>query len=427
MLTKIKPVWWLCIGLITIALAHMSIHCAEVGWIAYTPFLVYLRLNEGIKSRMIFILFLVVAWSLCIVKIVSPPMPLAMVFLFSIPISLFHLPAFLIWDRFKQHPWSALLFPTVLTLMEWIQYTFTPFASWGVAAYSQAGNITTIQSVSLFGIAGLSFILYWSQISIAELITGKKYTLLTFQLPVFIIAFLFLFGSIRFDLSKSRGVDTATVAAVGTDSEVSGFPLPSKEANELIKKKLFERTAQAANSDAALIVWNEASTFILPADEKEWTDSLAALSGRLGVYLVASYVVPLSESPMKYENKYMFFNSEGQLLKTYNKHQPVPGEPAEKGKEALQVFNMGNSKVGAVICYDYDFPYLAKAYGTLNADIIADPSSDWRGIDPLHSQMAAFRAVEQGHSILRSTRFGLSAAITPFAFFLRFPPAEFLF
>jgi len=28
--------------------------------------------------------------------------------------------------------------------------------------------------------------------------------------------------------------------------------------------------------------------------------------------------------------------------------------------------------------------------------------------------MAAFRAVEQGHSILRSTRFGLSAAINPF-------------
>jgi apolipoprotein N-acyltransferase len=28
--------------------------------------------------------------------------------------------------------------------------------------------------------------------------------------------------------------------------------------------------------------------------------------------------------------------------------------------------------------------------------------------------MAAFRAVEQGHSVLRSTRFGLSAAITPY-------------
>jgi len=38
-------------------------------------------------------------------------------------------------------------------------------------------------------------------------------------------------------------------------------------------------------------------------------------------------------------------------------------------------------------------------------------SSDWRGIDPLHSKMASYRAIEQGHSIIRSTRFGLSAAI----------------
>jgi apolipoprotein N-acyltransferase len=29
--------------------------------------------------------------------------------------------------------------------------------------------------------------------------------------------------------------------------------------------------------------------------------------------------------------------------------------------------------------------------------------------------MAAFRAIEQGHSLLRSTRFGLSAAITPYS------------
>ena len=75
---------------------------------------------------------------------------------------------------------------------------------------------------------------------------------------------------------------------------------------------------------------------------------------------------------------------------------------------------MEGTNLGGAICYDYDFPYLAKEYGNINADIVAVPSSDWRGIDPLHSRMAAFRAVEQGHSVLRSTRFGLSAAINPF-------------
>jgi apolipoprotein N-acyltransferase len=74
----------------------------------------------------------------------------------------------------------------------------------------------------------------------------------------------------------------------------------------------------------------------------------------------------------------------------------------------------GGTIIGAAICYDYDFPYLAKGYGELEADMVILPSSDWRGIDPLHTKMAAFRAVEQGHSVLRSTRFGLSAAITPY-------------
>jgi len=113
----------------------------------------------------------------------------------------------------------------------------------------------------------------------------------------------------------------------------------------------------------------------------------------------------------------LFYDSTGTLLFTYNKHQPVPGEPAIKGTEPLQVFKIAGVKTGGVICYDYDFPYLAKGFGLLNADLVADPSSDWRGIDPIHSRMAAFRAVEQGHSILRSTRFGMSAAISPYGEF----------
>ena len=85
-----------------------------------------------------------------------------------------------------------------------------------------------------------------------------------------------------------------------------------------------------------------------------------------------------------------------------------------QGKSPLKVADITGTKVGAAICYDYDFPYLAKGYGELGADMVILPSSDWRGIDPVHTEMAAFRAVEQGHSVLRSTRFGLSAAITPY-------------
>jgi apolipoprotein N-acyltransferase len=39
------------------------------------------------------------------------------------------------------------------------------------------------------------------------------------------------------------------------------------------------------------------------------------------------------------------------------------------------------------------------------------PSNDWPAIDPLHSQMATFRAIENGYSLLRSTSNGLSLAV----------------
>jgi apolipoprotein N-acyltransferase len=418
MISKIKPAYFLLIGIITIPMAHMTVSIDLAGWICCVPFLLYLQLSSGYKSRLLFFLGLVVSWSFCIAKIITPPIPAALIFLFSVPISLFHLPGYLIWDKFKNQPWSVFLFPSIMMLMEYIQYTFTPFASWGFAAYTQAHTLTMMQSLSLFGMPGLSFLIYWVNISIAMILIQKKTTALTLQWPVCIIGFLLLFGSLRYELSKANGKDTIKLAAIGTDSDVTGYPLPSKEVNDKVKENLFNRTALAAQNGAKLVVWNEASTYIMDAEENAWSDSLSALSKRLQVALVAAYIIPISEAPMKYKNKYLFFDSTGNLAISYNKHQPVPGEPADNGTEALQVTAISGTKTGAVICYDYDFPYLAKGYGELNADLVAVPSSDWRGIDPLHSRMAAFRAVEQGHSIMRSTRFGLSAAISPYGEFV---------
>ena len=77
----------------------------------------------------------------------------------------------------------------------------------------------------------------------------------------------------------------------------------------------------------------------------------------------------------------------------------------------LRCINLFGTQIGGAICYDYDFPYLASENGQAGVDILCLPASDWKGIDPLHTQMASFRAIEQGHGIIRSTRFGLSAII----------------
>ncbi len=411
---KINPLWYLAMGIATMALTHMSFSIEIMAWISSVPFLIYLTLTKGWKSRLTFFLALVLAWSCVVTKIVTDPIPLALIFLYSIPISLFQLPGFMLWSKFKNHKHALFLFPTIMVIMEWIQYSFTPFASWGIAAYTQHDNQSLIQTVSLFGLGGLSFLIYWVNASIANIIVKRKFSFSTLQLPAVVMFVLIIFGAVRYNISKTKIIKTITVAAIGTDSEVSGLPLPTPENNQRIKAALFNRTRVAAKGGAKIISWTEASTFIMPEDEAEWVGSLQDLVAELDITLVAAYVVPISMEPFKYENKYQFINPLGNITHSYLKHEPVPGEPAVQGKSPLKVVKLKETKIGAAICYDYDFPYLAKGYSDLGADIVVVPSSDWRGIDPVHTQMALFRAVEQGHSILRSTRFGLSAAITPY-------------
>lgn len=401
-------------GIVLIGASNMSFGVDIIAWVAYVPFLLYVNMTNGWKSKLYLFMALIAAWSFAVLKIVTPPIPYAMIFLFSIPIAIFHLPAYLIGAYYKKSRFSLVLFPALLTIIEWIQYTFTPFAGWGAAAYSQVNSLVLIQSLSVFGLPGLSFIIYLVNSSIAIVIAERRYSFTSVAVPVAFVAALVIYGNLRINISRSSGVDTIKVAAVGTDSDIQGLPLPDTLKNERVIKALFDRTNKASSSGAKLVVWNEASFYVLPEVEETMVKRLRHLSDTLDITLVASYIVPKSINPLQYNNKYVISGPEGDVLYTYHKHEPVPGEPAQKGIEEFKVTDVEGVKVGGAICYDYDFPYIAKEFGNLKADIVALPSSDWRGIDPLHTQMAAFRAIEQGHSVIRSTRYGLSAALSPY-------------
>ncbi len=385
-----------------------------MAWICMVPFLSYLKITHGWKSRFIFSIVLFVTWSLIILKVISPPIPFYFIPMYSLPIALFHFPGYYLYGKFRNHKWSVLLFPSFMIILEWIQYTYTSLASWGVVAYTQVDSIRVAQSLSVFGMGGLSFLIYWINSSITELIINKKVKVTNLYMPLGFLIFLLFHGHLRLELIKDKEVKTITVATIGTDSQVYGLPLPSKESNQKVIHNIFEKTAQAGIMGAKLAVWTEAAFYVTPETEIKWQDSIAQLSKKNNISIVASYVVPVSKSPFRFENKYFYFTSNGKLLKEYLKHESVPGEPAIKGESPLSTVDEFDCNIGGAICYDYDFPYLARLNQKAKADLVALPSSDWRGIDPLHTQMAAFRAIKQGYSIVRSTRFGLSAAINPY-------------
>ena len=56
---RIKPPWYLAIGIATMALTHMTFSTEVMTWVSSVPFLIYLSLTNGWKSRAIFFLALV--------------------------------------------------------------------------------------------------------------------------------------------------------------------------------------------------------------------------------------------------------------------------------------------------------------------------------------------------------------------------------
>jgi apolipoprotein N-acyltransferase len=70
--------------------------------------------------------------------------------------------------------------------------------------------------------------------------------------------------------------------------------------------------------------------------------------------------------------------------------------------------------LSGVICYDMDYPAVIQQSGRNGTGLMLVPSKDWFEIDPIHSQMAVFRAIENGMSLVRQTDAGLSIAVDPY-------------
>lgn len=217
-------------------------------------------------------------------------------------------------------------------------------------------------------------------------------------------------GTARLTWADVRESATIPVAAIHTDSDVHGPPLPARDATHAWDRALLDRTRAAARGGAALAVWPEAATLVWPDEEEAWTESVRAVAREGGIDVVAAYVIPARAAPFAYRNEYRLILRDSRVTATYAKHHPVPGEPAIVGVGPAPIAERDWGRLSGAICYDLDFPAVSREAAQAGADIVAVPASDWRGIDPVHAQMTVLRAIESGTSVLRATRFGLSLA-----------------
>lgn len=148
---------WLLAGVFLLAASQVRAGVGVLAWIAAVPWLRYLRLTSGWRSRIAFFACLFAAWTLATAKIGSEPMILALAPAFALPIAVGQMAAYLTWDALRARVASGLAtlaFALAGAVAEWALFTLTPFGSWGATAYTQLDDLPLLQTASVFGIAG---------------------------------------------------------------------------------------------------------------------------------------------------------------------------------------------------------------------------------------------------------------------------------
>ena len=327
---------------------------------------------------------------------------------------------------------STLVFPSAWVTTEWLVTSFTPYGSWNSFAYTQHENLVLLQLLAVTGLYGLSFLIAWFASVGDSVLRGLPVAETRRQLTAFAAVMLLVLmgGGMRLiffapdaptvriasltsaDLDLFEGVEGGAAAALSGQVSPAGIDRIRSNANALLDDLLL-RAGQEAQAGARIITWGETNSFSMKQDEPAMLERGARFAREWDVYLGMAPAVFDGANEKPLENKIVFIDPAGEVLFEYWKAIPVPGPDA-----GLQAVNDGRinivespyGRIGAAICFDMDFPGHLKQAGRGNADIMLVPSNDWRDIDPWHSHMARFRAIEQGFNLVRHVSNGYSIA-----------------
>ena len=400
--------FWLLIGTILFVFANGKWIIPVAAWLAPVFILRFVRTQKPIHGLVISLLAImivyVVAWRGLI--------PLQHMFYYMVAggIALTFWLAFLV-DRLVTPQLKGfagtLVFPLTWVSLEYVYTLLNPFSSSGTLAYTQFGNYSLVQIVSVTGIWGVSFLITWFAAVINwawEQDFSWQQIRLGVGLYAGVLALVMLFGGLRLAIFAPQA-STVRIDTVISTPETEGLP------NKDVIDNYLERTKRQARAGADIVIWDEGAVFVTQEDESGFVARCCELARKEGIYLLIGLCVPgVVANRGDAVNKIIWIDSSGEVVFEHRKHFLIPGGHFIAGDGQLRMDSTPYGIITAAICMDLDHPPFICQAGRANADILLAPSLDWEEIDPIHTRMASFRAVENGFSLVRATGKGLSAA-----------------
>ncbi len=404
---------------------------AIAAWLAPVFFLRFLRGNGAWWRLLAVYVVVTTTWTFQFRGMVPAPQPvLTMIWLSYGICALLPFVADRLLSRRVGGYAATLVYPCAAAGFDYL-FSLLPYGSWGSAAYTQYGNLPLMQLASVTGIYGITFLIAWFA-SVVNWAWENDFNWKRIRIGLFayaaVLVSVLAFGSVRLMFPPpGPTVRVASLSApniahfanpeianrVETDTLTSNDVQQIRDSSRRIDEDLLRRAAIEADAGAKIVFWGEGNSFVLPQDEPWLTAKAADLARTKKIYLGLGNVVWHYGERQPLENTMVLFNPDGNVVWKYLKAHPVPGGEAAVSRRSdgqLKFVNTSYGRISTVVCFDADSVQLLHQAGEGAAGLMLIPSNDWRAIDPWHTQMAVFRAVEQGFNMVRHVSKGLSIA-----------------
>jgi apolipoprotein N-acyltransferase len=342
-------------------------------------------------------------------------------------------------DRYLGFRWQglarSLIFPSALVLSEYA-VSFGPFGTWGSLAYSQYESLTLLQLLSVTGLYGITFLMGWFASAVesfwASAFAFRKVQREGMGFALCLIAAL-LYGGGRLAMLPPRS-QTIRVASITRPDEnlfpyppsanlnervMTGEPLTEEETAQLHQRSnsiadfLLGRADIEAQSGAKIITFGEFNFPVLKQYETVLVLQGRELAQRRAIYVALPMAVfDIGHKP-SVQDKLTMIEPSGEIAWEYRKTQIPPGlEVAILAPSSglLPFKDTPYGRLGSAIAFDMDFPNFLLQAGRHNIDLLIVPENEYPQIDPIHSRMALYRAVENGFNLLLHASQSLSVA-----------------
>lgn len=344
---------------------------------------------------------------------------------------LFFIPPFMVWHKLKSGLWGKILgFASTFVLCEYVRsFLFTGFP-WNMAGSMFAFSDVLLQTASVFGTYGLSFLLL--------VITGACYVLIKrhYQSAVGVI-FGILAVMIVFGVCRLKGYENANgkIKVRLVQPSIAQTLKWDKASLENNLKTYIEMSRQKGFENVDMVVWGETATAFNPEESVYYKKLVRKAVPQKG-YLITGVLRYDEQQDLLY-NSVSVLNKEGKTVAFYDKNHLVPfGEyiplrqylPAWVKPVANQIADFaqgekfkllnveGLPRFGALICYEIIFPDEIVNRKNKPAFVVLVSNDGWYGqsFGPYqHFAAAKLRAVEEGVTVIRSANNGISAVINP--------------